>query len=176
MLMGNEIAGMGRRVVALFADLLALALLNIPLSLAFKDMALPLMSERLIAYFAMLVYAVAFVSKTGQTPGKMIARLRIISSEGRGVTQGQALVRALLKWTPIMGTLVVVAGLSPSPDDIQQMSGGSDAPDQPVGVAAGVVSLAAIVMWLVLFAVTRRHPDRQAPHDRVAGTHVMRLP
>ncbi len=176
MLMGNEIAGMGRRVVALFADLLALALLNVPLSLVFKDMTLSPVSERLIAYFAMLIYATAFVSKTGQTPGKMIARLRVISAQEGGVTQGQALARALIKWTPIMGVLAVLAGLSPSPDAVQPMSAESSSSGQPTGVAAGIVSLAAIAMWLVLFTITRRHPDRQAPHDRVAGTHVMRLP
>lgn len=175
MLMGNEIAGMGRRVVALFIDLFALALLNVPLSLAFKDMTLSPLSERLIAYFAMLIYATAFVSRTGQTPGKMIARLRVISERGGGVTQGQALVRALLKWTPIMGILIVLAGLSPPPGGVQ-MSDGVAVTEQPAGVAAGVVTLLALAMWFVVFAVTRRHPDRQAPHDRVAGTHVMRLP
>ncbi|MDP6776926.1 MAG: RDD family protein [Candidatus Latescibacteria bacterium] len=174
--MGNEVAGMGRRVVALFADLFALALLNVPLSLAFRDMTLTPLSERLIAYAAMLIYATAFVSKTGQTPGKMIMRLRVISAEGGLVTQGQALVRALVKWTPIMGILALLAALSPPPEAVQQMSGESSAPPQPGSTAAGVVSLAAIGIWLVLYAVTRRHPDRQAPHDRVAGTHVMRLP
>ena len=171
MLMPNEIPGMGRRLVALFVDLLMLVLAYVPLSLALREMTPSPVAVLIFVYFISLVYSTVFLNRRGQTPGKVMTSLRVISAKGGVVTQRQAFVRALVKWTPILGILILQAFMAP-PVDLQQVAQEA----QPVDMGGVVVEVVGLVVWVSLSVITRRHLDRQAPHDRIAHTLVMRLP
>ncbi len=175
MLMQDEIPGMGRRLVALLVDLLMLVLAYVPLSLALREMTPSPVAALVLVYFTSLVYSTVFLNRRGQTPGKVMASLRVISADGGVVTQRQAFIRTLVKWTPMFGILALLGVLAPSPADLQQMVSDPAAQQVDVNLKGVLVEGIGLVIGLVLLVITRRHPDRQAPHDRIAHTLVMRL-
>ena len=175
MLMQNEIPGMGRRLVGLVVDLFMLLLAHVPISLALREMTPSPVAVLVLDYCILLVYSTVFLSRRGQTPGKVMTSLRVISADGGVVTQQQAFIRALVKWTPILGVVVLQALIAPPSLDLQ-VAPEPDVGLGDVGLKGALVEVIQLGIWLALVLITRRHPDRQAPHDRVAATLVMRLP
>lgn len=174
MLMPNEIPGLGRRMVAMVLDLLMMMLANQALMLGLREATSSLVLLLVLDYAILLCYSTLFVSGRGQTPGKIMTSLRIIGADGGGVSQVQALVRSVVKWTPLLGVLILQAYLSPM--DLQLAHEGAPAEPLPEGaMAATVVFLAGSLLWLVLLILARNHPDGQGLHDRVARTLVMQL-
>ena len=173
MLMPNEVPGMWRRMIALVLDLLVLSLANVALSGALREVTAAPVAVIVADYFIMLVYAVVLLSQRGQTVGKMLTGLRVISPGGGAVTQPQAFIRALVKWTPVFGILVLQSVLAPPAAEVTM----EQAPVDPAAaLPAAAISLVGVIVALILILITRRHPDRQAPHDRVSDTFVTRLP
>lgn len=179
--MPNEVAGLGRRMAALLVDLLMLKLADLPLSRMLREVTPSPVAVLALEFAIVLVYATVFINRRGQTPGKIMTGLRVISADGGMVTQGQAFVRALVKWTPIFGALILLAALNPLPADPHQVALDPErvmAPpevDPNRAMAASIVAYAAVALGFVLAWIARRHPDRQALHDRIAGTLVMRI-
>ena len=183
MLMPNEVPGMWRRLIALVLDLLVLSLANVALSGALREITAAPIAVIVADYFIMLVYSVVFLSQRGQTVGKMLMGLRVISPGGGAVTQQQAFIRSLVKWTPIFTILILQAALAPPAAGPEQAATRiTEAPVEQAEVApetvlpAMAVSFVGMIIALILILITRRHPDRQAPHDRVSDTFVTRLP
>ena len=182
MLMQNEVSGMGRRILALLVDLFMLKLADIPLSRTLREMTPSPLVVLVFEFCILLIYSTVFVSRRGQTPGKIMASLRIISAEGGAVTQGQAFVRSVVKWTPLFALVIVLSVISPFPVDPSRMALDPKAMVSPGGVSGDQVCLADIVLygglvlWFILVAIARKDPDRRGLHDRIAGTLVMRLP
>ncbi|MDA0745949.1 MAG: RDD family protein [bacterium] len=181
--MSNEIPGLGRRVAALFVDLLMLKLADLPLSRVLREITPSSTAVLALEFGVMLLYSTIFLSRRGQTPGKIMASLRVISVHGGAVTQGQAFVRALVKWAPIFGLLIALASLNPLPLNPQQVALNPESilvqPDQVDAdqvMIGNIISYLGLVMLFALVWITRRHPDQQSLHDRVAGTLVMRVP
>ena len=174
MLMQNEIPGMGRRLAGLIVDLLMLLLAHVPISLALREMTPSPVVVLVLDYCILLVYSTVFLSRRGQTPGKVMTSLRVISADGGAVTQQQAFIRALVKWTPVLGGVVLQALIAPPDLHPRQAAPGAD--PGGMGPQVALVEVIQLGIWLALILITRRHPDRQAPHDRVAATLVMRLP
>ena len=179
MLMQNEIPGVGRRLAALVVDMLVLALANQAIWLGLREVTGSVVVLVVLDYVIMLFYSVIFLSSRGQTPGKIMTRLRVIGAGGGVVTIHQAFVRALLKWTPVFAVLIAQTILSPLPTDFQVPSEAIDpeliTPAVEESMAGLTAFLVGAAVWLYLLVTTRRHPDGQAPHDRVAGTYVIRL-
>lgn len=172
MLMQNEIVGLFQRLFALIIDGVMLFLASIPIWLTIREMTPSPMLDSVILYFTALLYSTIFLSKRGQTPGKIMTTLRIMSADGGVVTQRQAFLRSLVKWTPIFGILFLLAALTPATPVPDPSPIGSDGLPSS---SAGVVFLLGLVLAVVLVIITRIHPDRQALHDRIADTLVIRL-
>jgi len=180
MLMRNEMAGLGRRGIAVVVDLMAVSLLA---GIALREMALPPLGMEVVRHSMMLIYSTVFLSQWGQTPGKMLMRLRVMGSEAGTVIPRQAFLRALVKWTPIFVVFALLMVLMPFPTDLQQrVPELADEQAEPLAMDSGstvgghMVAIAGVALVFFLILVTRRHPDRQALHDRAANTYVVAMP
>ena len=80
--MQSEVSGMGRRILALLVDLFMLKLADIPLSRTLREMTPSPLVVLVFEFCILLIYSTVFVSRRGQTPGKIMASLRIISADG----------------------------------------------------------------------------------------------
>ena len=177
MLMPNEIPGLGRRIIAMAVDLLMMMMANQALLLGLREATNSLVVLLGLDYVILLCYSTLFLSARGQTPGKIMTSLRVIAEDGGGVSQSQALIRSVTKWTPLMGVLIFQALFSPVPMDMQLPHEGAPSQPLPEGAVEGtVVFLSGSVLWLVLLAIAKSHPDGRGVHDRVAKTMVMKLP
>jgi len=173
--MQNEVPGVGRRMVALVLDLVILVLVNQPLSLGLREIT---QSRELlfVANFGiLLLYSTIFLSRRGQTPGKIMASLRVIDAGGGAVTQRQALVRSIVKWTPVFGILILPIVMFPAPELIEGIQPGDDSAALEQLSGSMTVFLFGFAIWLYLLARTRKHPDGQSIHDRIADTLVIRV-
>ena len=177
MLMQEEIVGLFRRLVALMIDCVMLHLVYIPIWLAIREMTPSPVAVWVLAYITALLYSTIFLGKCGRTPGKIMTSLRVIGADGGVLTQRQTFLRSLIKWTPIFAILVLAAALTPvpttSPPSVPDTP--SIGPDASPAASAAVVSLVGLAVAVVLMGLARSHPDRQALHDRIAGTYVIRL-
>ena len=177
MLMQNELVGLGRRLLALTIDVTMLFLAHIPLSLIIREMTVSPTVILLLDYAIIIIYSTVFISGRGQTPGKIMFLLRVISAKGGAITQRQAAIRAVVKWTPMFVVFIALAVMSPPQADpqtyLQPDAGAIQNPE--AAMPATVVTLVGMAIALVLIILARIHPDRQAPHDRIAGTYLIRL-
>ncbi len=179
--MQDEMAGLGKRFLALMIDMLMLKLLDLPLSRALREVTPSPISALVLEYGITLIYCTVFLARRGQTPGKIMMSLRVISVDGGGMGRARAFVRSSVKWTPIFVILIVLSFLNPFAEPHQVALGAERVLTPPENVDAGSLRVWSIVFysgWLLGFAlvwITRRHPDRQALHDRLAGTLVMGL-
>ena len=100
------------------------------------------------------IYFVWFWSK-GQTLAMKTWRIRVVTREGRALTQAQALVRFLLSWCWFLPPLAVTYLLHR--DSVQ--------------------SLVTVLAWVLLWAnASRLAPQRQFWHDVLAGTRLVNVP
>ncbi len=181
MLMQDEMAGMGKRFLALVIDVLMLKLLDLPLSRALREITPSPIAALVLEFGITLVYGTVFLARRGQTPGKIMMSLKVISADGGAIGRARALVRSAVKWTPIFGFVIALSALNPYVDPHQVALGAGRVLTPPAELDAGSLHAWSIVFysgWLlgfVLVWITRRHPDRQALHDRVADTLVMRV-
>lgn len=114
-----------------------------------------------VAFFAYRVLAHAFA---GQTVGKRLAKVRVVSITGGSVTIRQAVVRESLPLT--IGAISILAGAA--------RAGFGQRMPAPLAELLGLLGLATCIALLVdpLFAIV--HPRRRALHDLIAGTVVIR--
>ena len=176
MLMQDEIPGLGRRCTSVLIDFIMLELAMWPLGLAIRELTPSAALLRLLQFVIAIFYSSVFLAERGQTPGKIMASLRTISSDGGALNQRQALVRSTIKWGWIFLPLIAMALLlGPLPTNVQKI--GTEAPlvTPELDPMIGVVGVLTIALWFVLIAVTRSHRNRQASHDRVSETVVMRV-
>ena len=112
MLMQSEIAGIGRRLLAMVLDFVILTLVlevvlhNMLLSPADVWMAI-------VIFIFIVIYSAIFLGIRGQTPGKMLLGLRVIDAQGGGLNYGQTFRRAVVKWSPVFVLFIVMALLTP---------------------------------------------------------------
>jgi uncharacterized RDD family membrane protein YckC len=114
-----------------------------------------------LAFFGYRVLAHAFV---GQTVGKRLANVRVVSITESGVTVRQALARESLLLT--MGAISILAGAA-------RAIFGQRMP-APIAGLLGLLTLATCAALLADPLVAIVHPRRRALHDLIAGTVVIR--
>ena len=181
MLMQDEMAGLGRRLLAVVIDMLMLKLLDLPLSRTLREVTPSPIAALLLEYGITLVYCTLFLARRGQTPGKIMTSLRVISVDGGAMGRPRAFVRATVKWTPFFAVLIVLSVLNPYAEPHQVALGAGRVLTPPPDFDAegqhlwSAVLYSGALLGLVLVWITRRHPDRQALHDRVSGTLVTRV-
>lgn len=174
MLLQNEIAGVGRRVLALILDLVVLL---VGLSVLTRGMVLSPVGMWLMVFAIAICYSGLMVGLRGQTVGKMAMGIRVILPGGGRLNYGQTFQRAVLKWLPIFGIFVILAFIMPEdlrhqgtqPNVIERVDLDSNA----TMVSSSVVLLGSI-LWLILLHRARKHPDGQAWHDLISGTYVIK--
>ncbi|WP_112322433.1 RDD family protein [Oceanibium sediminis] len=155
------IAGLGARMVAQMTDILitVAALIAIMAALFFSDL-LPLNGLLIVGallFFAIRApyYTLSEILMNGQTPGKRLSGLRVISADGRTLSAHAVTVRNLMKEMEIFipGTLLLA---------------GSDLDGW---------TTAMLLVWItILLAVPLMNRKRQRLGDMTAGTYVVNLP
>ena len=173
--MRDEVPGLGRRAAAVLIDLVVLELAMIPIALALREVTPSPTLLRLIEFGIAVVYSTVFLGARGQTPGKTMTSLRVIGLDGTALNQRQALIRSLLKWSPIFVPLILVTVILPVPTTLQDASMGSPLPPPDPHPLVAMIPLVALGLLLILARATRGHPDGRAPHDRVVDTSVMKV-
>ncbi len=152
----GEKVGLRTRVWGLLIDLVILNVI--------QGVVVALLQEvRGILGFNLLIwiaYSVYFEGGRGATPGKILLGLRIVRIDGGAPDYQQIFVRCLIKLIPLLALLLsALAGME---------SG------FPPLLRAGVI-LIGLLPSLIWTVTLHRHPMRQAPHDRLAHTCVIRI-
>ena len=137
MLMQDEMAGLGRRFLALVIDMLMLKLLDLPLSRALREVTPSPIAALVLEYGITLVYCTVFLVRRGQTPGKIMLSLRVISVVGGGIGQARAFVRSTVKWTPVFVFLIALSALNPYTEPHQVALGAERVLTPPEDLDAG---------------------------------------
>lgn len=99
------------------------------------------------------IYFVWFWSHGGQTVAMKTWNVRLVTTDGKSVSQGRALARYVLSWLWFLPALICVWA-----------SGAKS-----LGVIFGSM-LAGIAVYAL---IARAHPSRQFLHDIVAGTRLV---
>ncbi|MEO1293381.1 MAG: RDD family protein [Pseudomonadota bacterium] len=156
-----DVAGLSTRLVAQSADILiTFAGLVAILAVFFFSDLLPfnaVVSLGALLFFAIRVpyYILSEILMNGQTIGKRLSGMRVISADGRTLTAHAVTVRNLMKEAEVFvpGTLLLAA------------------PELP-----GYL-IAILLVWLcILFGVVLSNKNRQRLGDILAGTYVVMLP
>lgn len=156
-----DVAGLGARLIAQLADILitVAGLITIMMGLVFSDL---LAGSTIIVigsllFFAIRVpyYSLSEILMNGQTVGKQLSGLRVISADGRTLSAHAVTVRNLLKELEVFvpGTMLLASS---------QLDG---------------ISALLLVIWiLVLGIIPFTNANRQRLGDILAGTYVVMLP
>lgn len=155
------VAGLGARALAQIADILiSLAALIAVMFALFASQLIPMtgiVTIGALLFFAIRVpyYTLSEILMNGQTPGKRLSGLKVISADGRSLSAHAVTVRNLMKEVEVFvpGTLLLA---SASLDRTQS---------------------ALLLAWIgILLAVPLTNRHRQRLGDILAGTYVVTLP
>lgn len=174
MLLQSEIAGMGRRSLAMILDLV---IVHLSLSVITRGMVLSPWGTWVVVFIIAVFYSGLLVGARGQSLGQMAVGVRVIAVGDFGLTYAQTFKRAVLKWLPIFGVFVLLAVLMPEElrnrgiqqDVIEQVE-----IDSGAALVSYVIFSGGLILWLFLLRSAKRHPDGQALHDRVVETYVIK--
>ena len=174
MLLQSEIAGVGRRSVAMILDLI---ILHLALTIITRGMVLSPGGMWVVDFVIAIFYSGIMVGLRGQSLGQMALGLRVIATGDYGLTYSQTFKRAVLKWLPVFGVFILLAVLMP--DELRNRGGQQQMIEQVEiesndALASSVVILVGSALWLFLLHNAKRHPDGQALHDRVVDTYVIK--
>lgn len=99
------------------------------------------------------IYFTWFWSRSGQTVAMKAWRIRLVTREGKGVSQARALTRYVLSW------LWFIPGLTAS---------------YVSGLRSGAAVFGLLTAGVVVYAaLSRLNPDRQFLHDVLCGTRLV---
>lgn len=156
-----EIAGLGARLGAQIIDIMitfggCIAIILL-ISVSGISVGLGLMALAALLFFFIRTpyYAMAELVWNGQTLGKRLSRIQVISGDGRSLTPHQIVVRNLMREVEVFvpGTLLLVAA------------------------ELGWVERIALLAWIVtIVAVPLLNPRRQRLGDIIANTFVIYQP
>lgn len=156
-----EVAGLGKRFLAQFLDLLithgGLLLIFLLAIYSFS-----IISSQIVALFVLLTfglrapyYILTELVWNGRTIGKRLTGLRVISADGQRLNAHQIVVRNLLKELEVFLPLVILFGFG----------------------GAGGLSRGIMFVWLFFMLATPFFQKRkQRIGDLIAGTYVIVLP
>jgi len=156
-----EIAGLGTRFGAQIIDILItvgfciVVILLVSLSNLRIGLGLSALSALLFFFIRTPYYAAAELVWNGQTLGKRMSRIRVISGNGRSLTPHQIVVRNLMREVEVFipGTLLLVAS------DLSW------------------VEMLVLVGWIItVVTIPLLNPRRQRLGDIIANTYVIHQP
>lgn len=175
MLLRDEIPSVSRRAAGVLLDFLMLELAMIPVVLALREVTASPTLMRGIELTIAIVYSTVFLGGRGQTPGKIMTSVRVISADGMALNQRQAIVRSLLKWAPIFVPLMLAALFVPVPTTLQDASMDSPLPLPEPDPMTTLIPFIGLILLLVIAWRMKRHPDGRAWHDLAAETSVVKV-
>ena len=143
-----EYIGAGRRGIALVIDAVVAFIISAPFPYILGEGTV---SSVIVSHALVLLYLAGMWAWRGQTLGKMIMGIKVVSADGGPVGIGKALIRGMiffLYYIPATFLGVFLIGLT------------------------GVYLFVGAVMIIVLLLI-RRSETKMAPHDRIAGTRVI---
>lgn len=156
-----KVAGLGVRIAAQLADLLLtlatagaililLAVLNLTEPHTLFGIAAMLFFLARVPY-----YVITELIWNGQTLGKRLMKIKVVSHDGRSLSTHAIVLRNLMKEAEIFlpGTLVLT-----------------------LDATSPVASLVALAWVIIAFLIPLMNPYRQRLGDLLAGTHVIHLP
>lgn len=153
------VAGLGARIAAQVADLLlsVLAVAAAMILLSVTVGGVGTLATATLLFFAVRTpyYVAAELLWNGQTLGKQMTRLRVISADGRGLTTHAVVVRNLMKEAEVFvpGTFLVM------------------------GASDSLTGQLVVLAWIgVLVAIPRFNRRRQRIGDMIADTVVVMQP
>lgn len=104
-------------------------------------------------FLVLAIYFVWFWSHGGQTVALKAWRLRVVTMDGRPLTQGRALARYLLCWLWFLPSLAAM-----------KLAGLTNGPPIAIIVTVGILTYAA---------TSYLHPQRQFLHDALCRTRIV---
>lgn len=154
-----QLAGLGARIGAQITDLLlsfaAVAAIMVLMALTVGGAGTAVVGALLFFAVRTPYYVAAELLWNGQTLGKRMNRLRVVSADGRGLTTHAVVVRNLMKEVEVFvpGTYLVL------------------------GAADGALAYLMVLTWIaVLVAIPRFNARRQRIGDMIANTVVIIQP
>lgn len=150
----GEKVGLRTRAAALFIDLIVLNIIQVVV-VALLEGGREILGTNVLVWVG---YSVYFEGRRGATPGKILLGIRILRLDGASADYHQVFIRCLAKLLPLLGLLATSLGTF----------GVWSVPRWTAGTAG-------LIPALVWCAALHRHPLHQAPHDRIAGTCVIRI-
>lgn len=108
-------------------------------------------------FLALGLYFSWFWSKGGQTLAMKTWRIRLVTAEGRPVSQATALLRYLVSWVWFLPGLALAHALNPAHSTL--------------------LLWAYPALWIACYALLSfLHPQRQFWHDALCGTRLVAVP
>ena len=156
-----KVAGIGVRIAAQLTDMLVTvaAAASILILLALLDVTEPhtLFAIAMLLFFVIRVpyYVVTELIWNGQTLGKRLMKIKVVSHDGRALGTHAIVLRNLMKEAEIFLPATLVLSLD---------------------AASPIASLAAFAWVVMAFLIPLLNPWRQRLGDLLAGTHVIHLP
>ena len=152
----GEKVGLRTRAWGILIDLIVLNIIQIVV-VALLNEVRGILGFNLLVWIA---YSVYFEGGRGATPGKILLGIRIVRVDGGSPDYQQVFFRCLVKLVPLLALLLSTLAVV-----------GSGFP--PLLRAGAILTgLLPSLLWAVTL---HRHPMRQAPHDRLARTCVIRI-
>ena len=155
------LAGFWRRLVAYLIDSL---IVGIPTRLVGRLLPFPAI-DFIVTTLTAAAYFVILWEMQGQTIGYQAMRLRLVSTDGRTVGWGRAIVRYLVMMVFLAMILFGLVGFIAA-------ATAADGLISTVFLTAGVVLCA---FGILDFAIVAWDPGKRAWHDKAAGTLVIRV-
>lgn len=165
-------AGFWRRSLAKIIDLIVVFVASIGwvliLSSVFGDNNEEPKAIRVFKVFSIcsfpIAYGAAFLDRYGATPGKLLLRIRVVSSAGERIKPERAFTRTLVEWLWLIPLtfIALLNALTPK---------GERYPF-PIFVAQ-MVLFGGIPIWILGYFVAIFDAQRQAMHDKLCGTRVI---
>ena len=152
-----------RRFGALLIDSLVLLPVNVAipfLTAAFTHSAAALSVSSAIVGMISVLYNIFLHYRYGQTIGKMMMKVKVLSDSEGSINLGQSIVRTLPQLLPVMFAVSTST---------------ADPAEDPSRTFVGMVFTAAVSIFLLAdIVVCLANEERRALHDFIAGTIVVR--
>ncbi len=165
------------RLLALSIDLVAFAIVYIPISLLFIGSSRhgPAWTSAYVGNALALLIGLTEIF-VAASPGKLILRLRIMTPGGERAARGTLALRYLLKFSPRLLGLVHAVLLIIAVKQFVAWTGLSFFRDRPIDyVCLPIIGEVLTVVLAGGYALILR-PGGRALHDVLTGTQVLRLP
>ncbi|MEE8469865.1 MAG: RDD family protein [Dehalococcoidia bacterium] len=143
-----EYIGAGRRATAMVIDLVVAFIISAPFPYILGEGTV---ASVIVSHVFVLLYLAGMWAWRGQTLGKMIIGIKVVSADGGPVSIVKAFIRGTIffvYYVPATALGVFLIGIS------------------------GVYLFVGLVIVIVLMLI-KRSETKMAPHDRIAGTRVI---